>query len=93
MSHKNKSESVGLYADEDSIIIADGTTVTGFDIAAKAKNRSTISLKGAITDSESKIANNKDKFPIKKWYEKPIGLIVLGVVITVTGSFITKFFF
>lgn len=93
MSDKKEAEKVGLYADEDSVIIADGAKVTGWDIAAKAKNGSTISLKGAITDSESEIANSNESKAAHKWYQKPIGIVSLGVVIGVIVLIIQQYFY
>ena len=92
MTDNKKPERVGLYADEDSVIIADGAKITGWDTAAKAKNRSTISLKGAITDSKSEIANNNESNTGHKWYQKPIGIVALGVVIGVIVLIIQQYF-
>jgi len=87
------NEKVGLYADENSVIIADGAKVTGWDTAAKAENRSTISLKGAITDSESEIANVNKSNSVHKWYQKPIGIVILGVIVGVIVLVIQQYFY
>ena len=83
-------ERVAFVAEDDSVIIADGAKVTGWDTAAKATNRSAISLKGAITDSESetKSNNNTNSSTRYHWYQKPIGIISLGIIVTVTGGVI-----
>lgn len=93
MTDKKEHERVGLYADEGSVIIADGAKVTGWDTAAKAKNGSTISLKDAITDSESAIAKNNENNSLHKWYQKPIGLVVLGVITGVIVLVIQQYFY
>jgi len=68
-------------ADKDSIIIATGATIKGFDELAEATNNSKIDLTNVNSEFQPK------KKP-ESWDQTVLGKISLGLFITILGGII-----
>lgn len=78
---KKKVHSVdrsALRAETGGVIIADGATISGYDIAAISNTGGKISLNGSTVDQNP---HNATTDIVKhRWYQKPAGLVAIPVV-------------
>ncbi len=82
---EQKKRPIGIYIENcEDVILSNNTGIGDMDFIVAKNSKNT-----KVTGNEHLIHNQATNSPIKQWYEKPLGILSLGLIITILGAGIT----
>lgn len=88
----SKEKPVALKATGGGKIFADGATISGYEKVAESDDDSLITLNKADINLPSNTEKSADNSTSNHWYQKPAGIVTLGVITGIIIIIIDRYF-